>query len=174
MTRASTALAIIVVAATAAAAQSTPNGTNYKPDKRADRQVVPPEYYDKPYYGNLTVTRVATEKAVTAVCPKTPFPYKLGCSFQVAPQAKDGTWAGCRVIVVADDVIAAAGYTTEIVYRHEMGHCNGWPGDHWGARYAPMPEAKEEQKELNWLNLPASVKRGLELGAESVRRNRAK
>jgi len=36
---------------------------------------------------------------------------------------------------VQDDVIIAAGLTLEIVMRHELGHCNGWPPDRTGAWY---------------------------------------
>jgi hypothetical protein len=26
------------------------------------------------------------------------------------------------------------GWTYEVIHRHEIGHCNGWPGSHAGAR----------------------------------------
>lgn len=55
-----------------------------------------------------------------------------------APQAKDDSWAECRVIILADAVIEALGFTTpEFVLRHEIAHCNGWPATHIGARLLP-------------------------------------
>jgi hypothetical protein len=100
------------------------------------RNVLPPAAFDKSYKGKLTVVRVNTEKEVSAVCAATWLPYKLGCATHSGPQTKDGAWAACRVIIAADDIIREAGYTPEIVLRHELGHCNGWPGDHKGARFA--------------------------------------
>jgi hypothetical protein len=37
---------------------------------------------------------------------------------------------GCHVIMLPDDVIRATGWTTGLLLRHELAHCNGWPGDH--------------------------------------------
>jgi hypothetical protein len=33
-----------------------------------------------------------------------------------------------------DDVITKAGFPPELIKRHEIAHCNGWPGDHRDAR----------------------------------------
>jgi hypothetical protein len=98
------------------------------------RQVLPPLEFDKPYKGKLTVTRVDTQRAVMDVCPKTPFPLKLACAYMRSPQAPDGSWEWCHMILVADEVIRSAGYTPDTVYRHEIGHCNGWPKGHAGAQ----------------------------------------
>jgi hypothetical protein len=134
---------LAALAATPAAAQSRMEQSwlkNLTPDpprqKAASRQILPPVEYDRPYPGQLVVTRVATEREVVNLCPKTAFPQKLGCSY-MKDRMPDGSWAKCFVIMVADDIIAAAGFTPEIVSRHELGHCNGWAGDHWGARFAP-------------------------------------
>ncbi len=103
---------------------------------KKDRRVVPPVEFDRPYSGWLKVERVKTEEDVVRVCPKTWFPIKLGCSYQYGARGKEG-YDHCKIIVVADEVIKKAGYTPELVYRHEIGHCNGWPADHNGARIAP-------------------------------------
>jgi hypothetical protein len=36
--------------------------------------------------------------------------------------------------MLGDELIKAAEWTAEIVRRHEIGHCNGFPSDHRGAR----------------------------------------
>lgn len=101
-----------------------------------DRRVIPPAEFDRAYAGWLKVERVKTEDEVIKVCPKTWFPIKLGCSYQYGTRGKDG-YDHCKIIMVADEVIKKVGYTPELVYRHEIGHCNGWPADHNGARIAP-------------------------------------
>jgi hypothetical protein len=32
----------------------------------------------------------------------------------------------CWVYMLEDDALIALGYDVDVVYRHEMGHCNGW------------------------------------------------
>ena len=51
----------------------------------------------------------------------------LGCANYVSSSI-------CAVTMASDEVIEAAGYTAEIVLRHEVAHCNGWPKDHAGSR----------------------------------------
>src|SRR5262249_6210787 len=41
----------------------------------------------------------------------------------------------CEIYIVADEVLATVGLDYETTLRHELGHCNGWGGDHAGARY---------------------------------------
>ena len=43
----------------------------------------------------------------------------------------------CRIILIDDAVMKARGWTTELLLRHEIGHCNGWPGNHPGERELP-------------------------------------
>jgi hypothetical protein len=94
------------------------------------RELFPPAEYDHPYTGNLTVERVADPAAVLALCPNLKEP--VGC----AQRAKDLSW--CKVYVVSDAFINKRpaeqrklfGYSYENFLRHELAHCNGWPGDH--------------------------------------------
>lgn len=110
-------------------------GTSNGIASESERRVLPPIEHDHPYAGKLKLIRVKTEKEVSALCPATTFRYKLGCAYPATQS--------CRVIIVGDGVLEKAGYTYETVLRHELGHCNGWGGDHWGARVAPTPaEAK--------------------------------
>jgi hypothetical protein len=50
----------------------------------------------------------------------------LACSY------KAGTT--CKIIIAADAIIRMNGFDPDLVYRHEIGHCHGWPADHKGAR----------------------------------------
>ena len=57
----------------------------------------------------------------------------VGCAIRVA----DG--AECLIVVGDDNILSGVGvYDSKIVLRHELGHCNGWSGDHAGAR--PLAE----------------------------------
>jgi len=82
---------------------------------------LPPLEYDHPYEGRLTVTR--GDKALMGqLCPKT----ALGCARRYSDS--------CSIVIATDEIIKAVGWTTEIVLRHEIGHCNGWPPSHVDAR----------------------------------------
>jgi hypothetical protein len=89
--------------------------------------LVPPKEYDLPYKGTVIVVPANSQKQVRAMCPKTKFNLgvALGC-------AEERSW-GCRVIMAPDAEITAAGFPPELVKRHEIAHCNGWPADHRGA-----------------------------------------
>jgi hypothetical protein len=87
--------------------------------------VLPPVEYDHPYKGRLVVTR-ADRSGIRKSCPNTFFP-PLGCAYRHA--------TSCKVVLATDELIRAAGEDPDIVWRHEIGHCNGWPTDHRGARY---------------------------------------
>jgi hypothetical protein len=86
---------------------------------------VPPTEYDRTYNGALTITIVPSLDALHQDC-RVHIPKMLGCSFK-SP-------LGCVIIMVKDDIIRENGWTTGLLLRHEMGHCNGWPADHPGAR----------------------------------------
>ena len=89
--------------------------------------VLPPVEYDKAFTGKLQEIRVPPETMRT-ICPKTNMPLTLGCAYPTRDQSE------CLIIMVADEIIRAAGWTAEIVRRHEIGHCNGFPADHRGMR----------------------------------------
>jgi hypothetical protein len=89
---------------------------------------VPPVEYDRPFNGTLEIYKVGGQEDVRATgCPKTAF-VALGCAFWWANPSK------CVVILADDAAIKAVGHDPEIVLRHEIAHCNGWPASHSGAR----------------------------------------
>jgi hypothetical protein len=92
-------------------------------------RVLPPEEFDHPYTGPSVVVRARDQDHVREMCPGMKFNLgvALGCSFR----RPNGV---CLIIMAPDAVIEAAGHSPDVVYRHEMAHCNGWPADHRGAR----------------------------------------
>jgi hypothetical protein len=45
----------------------------------------------------------------------------------------------CLVVIGDEDILLTLGvFDAKVVLRHEIGHCNGWPGDHPRAR--PLAE----------------------------------
>jgi hypothetical protein len=90
---------------------------------------LPPVQYDRPYTGTLITVRLKTERELIVECNAAFLRgYALGCSF---PNLMGG---GCLVYLRTDDAIIAAGQDPKRVMRHELGHCNGWGGDHIGWR----------------------------------------
>jgi hypothetical protein len=90
--------------------------------------VLPPVEYDHSFAGELTVFTAKDEAEVRALCYGTKFPPigALGCALHLGKY--------CTVVLAPDADIVAAGHTTEVVKRHEIGHCNGWSAAHAGAR----------------------------------------
>jgi len=88
--------------------------------------VLPPEEYDRPFDGILLTQRLKTEAEIRKVCPSSTLAAALGCAQKIRE--------GCLIIMVDDEVIRKYHLTPETVLRHEMGHCNGWPPNHQGAR----------------------------------------
>ena len=95
------------------------------------RVLFPPPQYDRPYTGTLTIERVADSAALLVQCPE--LKNHAGC----AKVAKD--LSSCKVYIVSDEYINRRdsaekrklfGYSYENFLRHELAHCNGWPGDH--------------------------------------------
>ena len=98
------------------------------------RELVPPAEYDHPYTkGPLEIIRipVAGDRLTEMIgpCRKE----RLGCA--------QPTNTECKVYIVADEYIARndqamkrLGIDYNIILRHEVAHCNGWPYDHPGAK----------------------------------------
>jgi hypothetical protein len=72
-------------------------------------------------------------------CPKTSFTPTLACSWRLS----GGESSICLVVIAKDELLLDADFTYELVKRHE-GHCNGWPGDHPGARRWEVSNGRNE------------------------------
>lgn len=88
--------------------------------------ILPPVEFDRPYTGKLTVETVATREELKPICGSVFTQFTLACAFR-RPDS-------CRIVIVEESIIKAYRWTRELVMRHEIGHCNGWPGDHPGER----------------------------------------
>ena len=87
---------------------------------------LPPAEYDRAYAGKLTVLKEDNYVFIRHVCADTPNP--IACSFRTYDSAS-GETISCLIMLGPDT------WSDERAMRHEMAHCNGWPGDHPGARY---------------------------------------
>src|SRR5262245_22654434 len=92
---------------------------------------LPPLEYDHPYQGPVVVYRAADQEDMRQKCNRTdlpPFIPIFGCSWAANDKHP------CLIVVGDDATITKWGWTRNIVLRHEVGHCNGWPQDHGGKR----------------------------------------
>jgi hypothetical protein len=86
---------------------------------------LPPSEFDRPYAGNLIIVQGGDQEGMRKLCPRIAFPFYLGCTYPAGDRC---------LIVLADELdILRAGWTLDVVKRHEIGHCNGWGADHKGA-----------------------------------------
>src|SRR5262245_19929492 len=92
---------------------------------------LPPVQFDHPFIGKLTLTRVKTLAEVRDACPNAVSNINgvtLGCTYATADQSR------CRIILIEDSTLLNFGKDPDDVYRHEIGHCNGWKHAKPGAR----------------------------------------
>jgi hypothetical protein len=105
---------------------------------RPQGAILPPLEYDHPFAGRLLVMLSCGQFCIRYLC-KREWPISLyGCAVpKYSPWARtvdpDGK-ADCIVIHATEAFIDASGLTLNLLMRHEIGHCNGWPSDHRGAR----------------------------------------
>ena len=89
------------------------------------RIMLPPTEFDRPYAGKLTVLKEDNYVFIRHVCRD--IPHALACSYRTYDSVS-GETLSC-LIMLGPDV-----WDDERALRHEMAHCNGWPGNHPGAR----------------------------------------
>jgi hypothetical protein len=93
--------------------------------KRRIYAILPPEEYYHPYGGELVIVRVDSPDVLVSYCQNTTQTV-LGCAQRRVDK--------CYIYLVPDGFYESVGYDPEDVFRHEIAHCNGWPGGHRGAR----------------------------------------
>ena len=135
-----TAITLLSVALTAApaAAQSIPLPPKKPPApfvKPKPAYILPPAEYDHPYTaGQFWVTVVDSQADVRDKCESTRLlDVALACARQTYLKS-DPSVKVCWIVIANADVINSAGYVYDVVLRHEIGHCNGWPADHPNAQ----------------------------------------
>src|SRR4051794_41102065 len=99
------------------------------PAKGDGLRLMPPKEYDHPFRGpgELIVTYAKSQGEVRDQCPGAVWPRAgaFGCS-------RNKSW-GCQVVIAPEADAKRVGLTTDVLLRHEIAHCNGWPSDHRGA-----------------------------------------
>ena len=113
--RTAIALAALALAATAANGGQT-------------LRLMPPPEFDHAYDGRVDVVTARDRDHVRELCPGAKFGVTLGalaCSIRYP--------ASCTIVLAPEADIKATGVPLDVIMRHELGHCNGWPGDHKGA-----------------------------------------
>jgi hypothetical protein len=103
--------ALFLATGTAHAERYTPTPTNY----------LPPLEYDKPFVGRLQEFIVKDRDELAGICPEIG---AIGCAG--GKPATESDPPICVIWLAPDEIIRKFGLTTEIVRRHEIGHCNGW------------------------------------------------
>jgi hypothetical protein len=111
--------------------------------------LLPPVEYDKPYTGELWITRLSSEEEIQNLCKEG----KRACANtknlppgQVAPK--------CHIYMLTDKQLRAKGIGgAAISLRHELGHCNGWRGHDGGRKvyidtHIDMPKLPASTREL--------------------------
>jgi hypothetical protein len=86
---------------------------------------LPPLEYDHPYTGKLRIIR-ADKDLLFKMCPA-PLGLgadQLGCAHPYPIENE------CVIFLASNDILEITGWSEEILLRHEIGHCNGWPGNH--------------------------------------------
>ena len=91
--------------------------------------ILPPVEYDHHYEGDLTIQIIDTFEELYALCGQ-----RNSAMLACAYPAYDDNLRSCRIIMVNDKLMRQRGWTTGLLFRHEQGHCNGWPGYHPGQR----------------------------------------
>ena len=101
-------------------------------EKTLKNFTLPPVEYDKPFAGKLEEVVVKSREEMDASCKR------IGLSLPNVPLGCGKLLAAdhCVIYLARDEVNRAVGLTTELVRRHEVGHCNGWPKEHPGGRSA--------------------------------------
>jgi hypothetical protein len=91
----------------------------------------PPAEYDHPFMGRLRVIIVDDLKTLENRCHYSLIVPVVACA---RPRAVFGEQVekgmDCVIVRFNDDIIVKDGGTVNVVMRHELAHCNGWPADH--------------------------------------------
>jgi hypothetical protein len=87
---------------------------------------LPPAEFDHEYKGKLTILKEDNYVFLQYVCKDVP--NAIACSYRTYDSVSGATLS-CLIM------LGPAAHENAEVLRHELGHCNGWPGDHPGARY---------------------------------------
>ena len=130
-------VAILLFPSLAQNVTTVPVKPNFQPVKPDQYMILPPVEYDHFYEGDLTIKMVSTIEELHALCK---IDGALACAFR--------NEKSCVIVMVHDEVMRRRNWTTGLLLRHEIGHCNGWPGDHSGQRRLPPGHVVHESERI--------------------------
>jgi hypothetical protein len=87
---------------------------------------LPPLEFDHPYTGKLTVLKQDDYLLIRELCRDVPT--AIACSYRTY-NTVTGAAISCLIL------LGPVAHNDPNALRHEIGHCNGWPGDHPDARH---------------------------------------
>lgn len=87
----------------------------------------PPARFDHAYSGKLSLTRLP-QAQVQKACQRLFLRYGLRDTTGVKQHGCAKAFADSCLVITVDKTYMGA--TPTAVLRHEIGHCNGWSGDH--------------------------------------------
>jgi hypothetical protein len=126
----SSALGIIAAILLARYSFAEPPAAFVRPIPTPTHKIFPPPGFDHQYDGDLTIKIVDTLEELHRIC-QIDNPKLLACS-------KRNEWS-CIIVMVKDEIMRQRNWTTGLLLRHEIGHCNGWGADHAGERSISFP-----------------------------------
>jgi hypothetical protein len=169
-------LAALAALATPASAQEIQEIPLPKEKPPAIQAVLPPPQYDHLFRGFLSL-QLENEEVLkwkcdgNIACSK----YSDNCEGEAECPTDPEERFTCRVFIASINVIRSAGYDPIVVFRHEVGHCNGWPSDHPNARVASGPAPAMWRREFAaQLREAKEVARQEELDIKKAAREAAK
>jgi hypothetical protein len=80
---------------------------------------LPPPEFDKPYPGALTIWYGYSPAGLLIVCQKV----ALACAQRTSKNS-------CDIHIIDETFFPKFKESYSVLLRHELGHCNGWPGTH--------------------------------------------
>jgi hypothetical protein len=95
----------------------------------------PPPEYDYLFPGPIIITRKANLTELNRMC---------GGNRIIGACGERRSYT-CQIFMLEDNELANLGLSFKATIRHEIGHCNGWPGTHPGRRWS-VPD---------WYDIPA-------------------
>ncbi len=78
---------------------------------------IPPPQYDYPYKGQLVINYILSQEEINRRCYSVSMA-TVGCAFLGEGHCTILIWRGVTE------------KRMEVLIRHEVAHCNGWPKDH--------------------------------------------
>jgi len=100
---------------------------------------LPPAQYDVPYTGELTIWTVQSRNDILQYCSKEKIlEVQANWAGNACTHVYQNKKWGCHIYMLNDKAVKAEGRNPTIILRHELGHCNGWGGDHAGGLRVPL------------------------------------